>query len=743
MPIAYGTFSTATQYRLEVTSNIIGWDGVTLTTQTTIGIRRVVGSGGGITGTIPVTIGSETASGGIGDTTTFSVNFGSTNYVELTSNIVNESSPAYPWNLADTYIRIFASTTAASAPAWGNATASVTLDIPAPSQATWPSFTPSSFAAGTLITISLPRVNSTYTHDVFYSFGSVVNQPLATGVATSMTTTPPTGLLSEIPNASAGPYTITAITRTASGSEVGRRSYVGTLTVPSSSVPTVSAYSVSDTNTTVATEVGAFVQGLSVLKLNSITATASLGATIDDRRLSIEGSQLRVNDTRALLNAGTIPLTARAWDSRGLEGALSGSINVMAYTAPGTDRQAFRSTAAGVADKDGAYITIAGTNYIRSLINGTQRNAMTIRVYTKLFSATTWTARNVITPTTVTSGDNLIYSSPIVVSGGAIYDPDQSYSVRMEVSDKFNTITIEYTIATAYIAIELNGQNVGVGKLHERGRLDVGGATHSQGLYSIPQLYGNANNCVWAGQWATAVGTTTNLPTGVTGYGFIEVVRTRTVSSAADAVIQRYVGAAGGPRWTRVGLVNTTTEVGSFDPWTVDATYGMGIGPTSEMANVPNPYPGMEYNDTTTGLKWVYRGSSWFVAPGQMLAYAKGTTTVNVVGTALITTLETPVLAIGQPLNIITSAIPAHHSAAGQVLFNVRWLNSATNVTSSTGSVFTTRVYNPGSNQVISGPGQRTRFVTTAAAKVSANTYLASAGTFYGPDGFEMWIESA
>lgn len=154
-------------------------------------------------------------------------------------------------------------------------------------------------------------------------------------------------------------------------------------------------------------------------------------------------------------------------------------------------------------------------------------------------------------------------------------------------------------------------------------------------------------------------------------------------------------------------------------------------------------FEGLSIRTTDTKLDWVYTSSAWRLVPGQMLAYAATTTTVNTVGNALVTTLETPVLPIGQALNITTSALPAHHSAAGQVVFNIRWLNSATNVTSSTGSVSATRVYNPGANAVITGPGQRLRFVTTAAAKVSANTYLASAGTFYGPDGFAMWIESA
>ena len=427
MPVGSSTFSVATQYQLEVATNIIGWDGVTLTTRTTIGIRRMSGSGGGLAGSIPVNIGSQTASGGVGDVTTFTVDFGSTNYVELTSYTVSQGTPGVPWPATDTWIDIKAWVDAVDAPAWGNANVTVRLDIPPAAPVTWPSFSPSTFAAGTPITISLPRVNSTYTHDVYYTFGGYVDDLIATGVGTSISTTPPTTLLSQIPNSNSGVYTVTAVTRTASGSEVGRRSFSGTMTVPSSSVPTVSGYSVSDTNTTVATEVGTFVQGLSTLKLNSITATASMGATIEQRRLGIEGAQLQINDTRTLLNPGTIPVLAQAWDSRGLLGTLSGGVNVLAYTSPGSDTRVIRSNASGVAQDDGAYLTIVGTSFIKSLINTTERNAMTLKVFTKPFADTTWTARNVLTPTTITSAGKLLYNTNIVVSGGAIYSRSQPH----------------------------------------------------------------------------------------------------------------------------------------------------------------------------------------------------------------------------------------------------------------------------------------------------------------------------
>lgn len=760
MPIAYGPFSVATQYRLEVTSNIIGWDGITLTTQTTIGIRRVTGSGGGLTGTIPVNIGSETAAGGIGDTTTFNVNFGSTNYVELSSNIVNNSSPSSPWNPAHTYIRIFASVTAASAPTWGNATASVQLDIPTPNQATWPTFTPSTFAAGTLITINLPRKVSTYVHDVFYTFGSIVNQPLGTSVGTSMTTTPPTALLSEIPNASAGPYTITAVTRTAAGSEVGRQSYTGTLTVPSSSVPTVSAFVVSDESTTVATQVGAFVQGLSVLKVTSITATASAGATVSDRRLEVEGSSLRINDTKALLNAGSIPMTARVWDSRGLQGTLAGSRTVLAYSAPvqGTVLPAnpggnvFRSTSGGVYQSDGAYLTLRLFASVASLINGTERNSMTVRIYTRAFGGTTWTLRNTVTPTTTTSGGRITAGAQnIVVGGGAIYLPGNSYEVRVEIADKFNALISDSITPTAYITFDLNGASVGVSKMHQRGALDVGGAGYFRGLYTSYEALASANSGYFAGTYQVNTTVTSNLPAGIAAGEYLLRVDRIQLGGGVDAVLQNLspTAAPGSVLFTRTAQALQDSAVAGWDAWTAYGSRAQLYGTNAErLALVSNRITdGTTFRTSDTGLEWFLASSQWFLTAGQVLASMVGPTTNSIGnGTLVGSVISTPALPIGQTVKIIASFSQYLTSGTGAAAADTRWRNNAADVTNATfdGSAVS-RAAVPVAGVASSGRGANASFTTTVAAKVSAGIWVGGGATHgvVGSDGTYLRIESA
>lgn len=760
MPIAYGPFSVATQYRLEVTSNIIGWDGITLTTQTTIGIRRVTGSGGGLTGTIPVNIGSETAAGGVGDTTTFNVNFTSTNYVELSSNIVNNSSPSSPWNPAHTYIRIFASVTAASAPAWGNATASVQLDIPTPNQATWPTFTPATFAAGTLITINLPRKVSTYTHDVFYTFGSLVDQPLATAVGTSMTTTPPTALLSEIPSASAGPYTITAVTRTASGSEVGRQSYTGTLTVPSSSVPTVSAFVVSDENATVATQVGAFVQGLSVLKVTSITATASAGATVTDRRLEIEGSSLRINDTKALLNAGSIPMTARAWDSRGLQGTLAGSRTVLAYSAPvqGTVLPAnpggnvFRSTSGGVYQADGAYLTLRLLADVASLINTTERNSMTVRIYTRAFGGTSWTLRNTVTPTTTTSGGRIRAGAQnIVVGGGALYLPGNSYEVRVEIADKFNTLISDSIIPTAYVTVDLNGSSVGIGKMHQRGALDVGGAAYFRGSYTSYEALANVNSAAFGGNYHVSTTFTTGLPAGIPAGEYLIRVDRFQIGGGIDAVSQSLTPMfmPDSVIFTRTAQAAQDTPPAAWDPWTAYGSRAQLYGTDAErLAMVTQRLnDGTTFRTSDTKLEWFRVGSDWFLTPGQVLTSMVGPTTNTIgSGTLVGSVISTPVLPIGQQVKIIASFSQYLTSGTGAPAADIRWRNNAADVTNTTyDGAAVSRVQIATAGTVSSGRGANLLFTTTTNAKVSVGLWVGGGATsgVFGADGTYMRVESA
>ena len=93
---------------------------------------------------------------------------------------------------------------------------------------------------GSSLTISISKAHSKLTSTIKYSFGSVTNQTIATTTtSTSVSWTPPTSLLEEIPNSASGTGIIYVYTYNGTA-PCGAVSYVLTLSAASSVVPTSS-----------------------------------------------------------------------------------------------------------------------------------------------------------------------------------------------------------------------------------------------------------------------------------------------------------------------------------------------------------------------------------------------------------------------------------------------------------------------------------------------------------------------
>lgn len=534
MPTSTSAFSVKGNFRLEFSVNIVGWEqnppthpfapGAWLGIhQIVVGIRRMSGTDADSgTGNVSVGWGSG------GSSAPFTYNFAGTDYVEIVRDRWTRSvGEDNDWSaIVDTTTTL------------GSAGATV-LDVvvPPPSQATVPSFTPEVFTAGNNISISWSAVNPAYTHDLLYTFGALTNVTIDEGLPASSSGylfAPSTSLVSQIPNAPQGQFTVTLVTKNGP-IEVGRQSFTGTLLVPSSQAPTVNSYTVSDANSAVATQVGKFVQGLSKIRLDSVDATAKAGATIVNTRLTVEGLDLRVADTKQLLTSGTVPLLARAWDSRGLSASSSGSIDVLPYNAPTVTGLAVeRTDAAGTPLETGAYLKVSATATAKSLINGSETNSLTVKVETRPYGTSTWTVRNTITPGTLT------YNTPFIITGGAIFDNNGSYDVRYTASDKFNNTVVIQTVATGNVTVDLVGSGVGVGRLWTRGALDVGGDGYYTGTLFLDGTGGLAG--ITAPRARQLIPMTDATRTALTGASLFEGLRVRTTNNGLYSWV--YTGGA-------------------------------------------------------------------------------------------------------------------------------------------------------------------------------------------------------
>lgn len=342
--------------------------------------------------------------------------------------------------------------------------------IPRASQSTFSAGT--SFDVGTSVTIDTNRAVSTFTHTLqLWEYGVGAEAPLdtiATGVGQTYTWNPvPLSLATYFPNSTSKQFFLRTLTYSG-GTQIGTHDRLFTLTAPSSMIPTVSAVSAADQTTDVVNIVGRLVQNLSKIKL-TVTAAGVQGSTISSRSTTLQGQTINQGTEILLTASGTVPVVGRATDSRGRQGSNNFSLSVLPYAAPAvTAFQARRSSSGGALQDEGVHLRIDLAGSIQSLINSTQRNALTIVVRTKPRGSSTWTTRNTITPGTLT------YNNFFVVGGGGIYSTTVAWDVQVQFQDKFGMYVAQTQVATIGVTLDLNDTLVGVGKIHEQGALDVG-----------------------------------------------------------------------------------------------------------------------------------------------------------------------------------------------------------------------------------------------------------------------------
>lgn len=413
------------------------------------------------------------------------------------------------------------------------------------------------FTTGVASTISLPRAVSSFTHDVTYHVGSQ-SGTIATGAGVSTSWTPPHTLMTEYPGAATGQVKIKVVTKNGT-TTIGTREVNFSLTAGSAVVPTVSSVLWDDTNTVVKTNIGGFVQGLSQIK-GQITATGVHGSSIASKRLIVDGTQRAENVAFQVDKTGTITATGEATDTRGRVGTKAANLTILPYTAPTiTALSVIRTNNLGVAQDDGEYLRVILTATVQSLIVGTQKNSMTIKVKTRPEGGG-WTNRNTVTAA-------LSYDSGFAVSGGAAFPASQVFDVQVTVEDKTGQLAYrDVTVAQGGVPIvHFDGQKTAFNKYGPRGTVDVGGDAYATNM--------RADENVFAGGAILApVGSMLDWPTATAPTGWLlcqgQAV-SRTTYAALFALIGTTFGAGNGSSTfnlpdlrgrVSVGLSSTDTE---------------------------------------------------------------------------------------------------------------------------------------------------------------------------------------
>lgn len=307
------------------------------------------------------------------------------------------------------------------------------------------------------VTVNITRAASSFTHTVDFSFGSY--SKTTTAVATSTSYAIPTSWLNAIPNATSGTAKVTVTTYSGSikiGSAVSKNF---TVTVPASVVPTFSSVAVADTETAVYTKFGNMVQGKSKAKL-TITAAGALGSTIKTYKTVFEGKNYSgaTPTTATITKSGTASASITITDSRGRTATTTKTWTVVAYTAPKIiGFHGFRSLADGTENYEGTFLN-AAVNFSISPVSN--KNTATYTIDYKLSTATAWT--------NLTSGSGYALNQSIISASGFM-SIDNSYDIRLSITDHFTTIRSTIEIPTAFTLLDFNasGRGVAFGKVSE------------------------------------------------------------------------------------------------------------------------------------------------------------------------------------------------------------------------------------------------------------------------------------
>ena len=346
----------------------------------------------------------------------------------------------------------------------------VTLEVDWQEPATQPSLSASTVEMGKSVTINTPAVNSAYRHTLRYAFGGA-SGTIATGIASSVSWTPPVSLSNQIPSATAGSGTIYCDTYSGS-TLLGTKSVSITLTVPGSVVPSAGTLSEALAEDTSGT--GLYVKGMGKAKLTLSGASGAYGSSITSYTIT-GGGWTATNGaltTGTLASAGNITFTATVTDSRGRKASTTRAITVIDYTKPGVAVcNVYRCDADGNRKKAGTYFAVE-INASYSAITG---NILSITArYKKQSESSYGTAANVT-------------NNGKTVLGGGNIGASTTYDVLVTVADKYNSLSIPRTLSTKSVLQSFKrSAGAAIGKVAELANwLDVAWNTRIRGNLKV------------------------------------------------------------------------------------------------------------------------------------------------------------------------------------------------------------------------------------------------------------------
>lgn len=469
---------------------------------------------------------------------------------------------------------------------YGSATASFNLPLSNIPRASTGS--PANGVIGQPIALNISRHSDVFKHSIWVKFGTYDKKIAGDNIDTSFTWTPEMSMCNEIPNASSGYGTLTYITYSG-GIEIGRNTQPVTLSVPDNIKPTLTGFTLTDTNTAAASVVPgeqAFIQILSNIKVNFGQMTGAYGSTITGYYAEIVGknqSTTTQGGSLGIMNySGNVTIRASVTDSRGrTSNTIERTVNILEYFAPILSISAIRSGA------QSSTLTITRNAKVAPLtVNGVQKNQMKLTFKVAKFGSNDYKVDTGSASGTWTTVSSLVNSNANLQGE---YAANSSWTVLGILEDKFTSSEFAVNVATEQVVLSYDRYGIGVGKIRERGALDVKGNTFIEGyLHHCIERSGNVstNDLIEGGDaW-------TNKDTPNNDWGVLETFKIGNVSE--KEATQRFTHRNGGKVWYRYRHYQT----GNWTPWVVEG--------------IDNFYPiGSIYQSTEPTNPTTFMGGVW------------------------------------------------------------------------------------------------------------------------------------
>lgn len=420
------------------------------------------------------------------------------------------------------------------------------------------------------VTVNITRNSSAYKHKVKLILGGTTYL-LAENVDTSYTFTPSMSYCNKIITSTSGTATVKVETLTGTnGSWIAETTKTLTLNVPSSVVPSV-GISVTANNQTS----GVNVAGKTTFTVKPTNASGSYGSTI--KSYSITGGHLNGTSssgaTTGTLGAGDYTFVVKVTDSRGRTAQASQKVTVHAYSSPTISARAFRCDSKGTESSSGAYIAVNFSWEITNLASNNS-NAKQYFIQYKTNSATSYT-------TSVDWTNLSSYSGSMTKVLSQTFSTTSSYNIQLKVKDSFGTTTSTLDVSTISALLNIEKSGVGVGKIHEKGVLDVGGQLHTTSeIYSGNSVYIKTD------------------PNGKVRFGYHEETTDTFIANTTN-------------NWLRLKADKTMTYAGYKIYTSYEKPTPADIGASKALTTI-NGYQGFTLNDGTTS-NWIRTTTSGII----------------------------------------------------------------------------------------------------------------------------------